>query len=390
MSLAGQGNINPPRFGWANWQIASKYIESQARMRQMCGSEQNLDVDRPMMQTFVNRIGKYGLLYFPPGSPDIPADTVCPWVCARFILDMAAWHERDGNPAWVERIHAMAQGLARIAIQRFDYAYYPLESSYSAASDSWVFTHRPGGRHQFYPYTPPDEPAKDQQGIEGSVKFDMGTTVRGLIKAYQLTGDEQLLEMSRKIVTWCLLPNMWNDGWEWGIAGHEHGLFEGHFHGNAMPLRGMLDYAIAADDERIKQFVREAYEHGRMTGLARMGWFPAWTTPERFGRPEWVKTLAETCGIADMLALAVALSDAGVGDYWDDVDHYVRNQLTEYQFTDPELLASIEAAARSKVPKQNVDLKASMGGDTRDVRERMLGSFGGAGICYYFDITGGG
>ena len=59
MSLAGQGNINPPRFGWANWQIASKYIESQARMRQMCGSEQNLDVDRPMMQTFVNRIGQY-------------------------------------------------------------------------------------------------------------------------------------------------------------------------------------------------------------------------------------------------------------------------------------------------------------------------------------------
>jgi hypothetical protein len=390
MNLAGQGNINPPHFNWLNWQISSKYIEAQVRMRQMCGSQENLNVDHAMMQTFVNRIGEYGLLYFPPASPDIPQDTVCPWVCSRFILDMAEWHQRDGNPIWIERIHAMALGLAHIAVERYDYAFYPLESSYSAKSNSWVFTNRPGGHHQYYPYTPPDEPAKDQQGIEGSVKFDMGTTVRGLVKAYKLTGDEQLLEISRKIVTWCLLPTMWNDGWQWGLSGQEHGLFEGHFHGNTMPLRGTLDYGVAAGDQKIIGFVREAYEHARMLGLARIGWFPAWTTPERFGRPAWVKTISETCAIADVLTLAVALTDAGVGDYWDDVDHYVRNQLAEQQFIDSDLLASIEAAARTKVPVQKLDTKSKMGLDTQDVRERMIGSFGGAGICYYFDITGGG
>ncbi|MFN8008513.1 MAG: hypothetical protein U0V70_16130 [Terriglobia bacterium] len=35
-----------------------------------------------------------------------------------------------------------------------------------------------------------------------------------------------------------------------------------------------------------------------------------------------------------MIGIAVKLSDAGVGDYWDDVDRWVRNQFTEQQLTD--------------------------------------------------------
>ena len=39
----------------------------------------------------------------------------------------------------------------------------------------------------------------------------------------------------------------------------------------------------------------------------------------------------EGCAVADMTLLAILLSDGGVGDYWDDVDQYVRNQLIEHQ-----------------------------------------------------------
>ena len=66
-----------------------------------------------------------------PGSVDIPPNTVCPWVSGRIILDMAAWHGFDGNPVWIDRIRNMARDLDRIAIQRFDYAYYPLVSCHS-------------------------------------------------------------------------------------------------------------------------------------------------------------------------------------------------------------------------------------------------------------------
>jgi len=34
------------------------------------------------------------------------------------------------------------------------------------------------------------------------------------------------------------------------------------------------------------------------------------------------------------IALGVRLSDAGLGDYWDDVDALVRNRLIEQQYVD--------------------------------------------------------
>ena len=42
----------------------------------------------------------------------------------------------------------------------------------------------------------------------------------------------------------------------------------------------------------------------------------------------------ETCGLADYIHLAVLLSEAGVGDYWDDIDRTARNQLLENQYRD--------------------------------------------------------
>src|SRR5262249_23440171 len=153
--------------------------------------------------------------------------------------------------------------------------------------------------------------------------------------------------ISRLIVNWCLLPGMWEDGWQFGSPGYEHGLFAGHFHGNTAAILGMLDYAVAAHDKKILEIVREAYEHGRQIGMANMGWFPVWTTPDRFGRPGWIQSVCDNCTVADMCALAIALSEAGVGDYWDDIDHYVRNQLTEAQLIDRKRLESIAQACSS-------------------------------------------
>jgi hypothetical protein len=305
------------------------------------------------------------------------------------MLTMAAWHERDGNAAWPELIREMGHGLDEIAIRRHDYAYYPLESGYSTRGE-WTFTRRGAGRCEFFPYTPPEEPAREQAGHEGTVKFDMAVPIRGLVKCYHLTGDERALDVARRLANFCLLPTMWQDGWEYGICGHEHGIWAGHFHGNVMALRGLLDLAVAAGDQKLKDIVREAYEHGRRAGLARVGWFPGWITPERFGRierlGEWIKRVAETCGIADILALAVALSDAGIGDYWDDVDHFVRNQLVEQQLVDGERLRSISECAAATLPEREIAPAVVAGlpgqeiavdlGATEDVIERTVGGFG--------------
>ena len=188
---------NPPCFKWANW-LTYKWIEALARMRTMSGHEQNLDVEQAMMQAFVDRIGPHGLLYYPSLSPDQPPNTAYAVGCGRMMLAMAAWHDRDGDPRWLDLMKNMARGLDRMAIRRFHYAYFPLESGY-AADGSWAFTRRGGGRAEYFPYTPPDEPAREQQGHEGTVKFEAGTVIRGLVRTYEMTGDESCLDLARRL-----------------------------------------------------------------------------------------------------------------------------------------------------------------------------------------------
>ena len=363
-------HTNPPYFAWPNW-LTSKWLEALPRMRRMTGDDRNLDVEAEMMQACLTQIGPDGLLYYPATSPDVPPGTAYPMVCARMILAMAAWHERDGNAEWVERIRAMAGGLAAIAIRRGHYAYYPVESGY--AGGTWSYTQRGGGRTEHFPYSPPDEPSREQQGHEGTVKFDVAVPVRALVRAFRITGDEALLDAARRLAAFCLLPSMWEDGAVLGIAGHEHGLFAGHFHGNMMAVRGLLELAIATGDSRLKGLVREAYEHARRAGIARIGWFPAWVQPERFGRPASLHGACETCGIADMIALGVAMSDAGMGDYWDDVDACLRNQLVEQQVTDADRVQAMHGHVKETQPRLTVQ---SVLGATDDVIERSMGGFG--------------
>ena len=151
---------------------------------------------------------------------------------------------------------------------------------------------------------------------------------------------------------------MWEDGWQWNIAGHQHGLFAGHFHGNIVALRGLLDLAVATGDQALKTLVHEAYEHACRSGLRRVGWFPGWITPERFGRlgdiAAWLKEACEGCSIGDMVGLAVALSDAGVGDYWDDVDGFVRNQLVEHSLWTRSAWRQSLNHARANQPRQSL------------------------------------
>ena len=74
-------------------------------------------------------------------------------------------------------------------------------------------------------------------------------------------------------------PQMWEEG------GAERGDFAGHWHGNLWSLQALLEYALAAKDERAQRIVVRAYEHARRNGVVEMGWFPSWLKPEKFKRP---------------------------------------------------------------------------------------------------------
>ncbi|MDP7398194.1 MAG: hypothetical protein QF541_15080, partial [Lentisphaeria bacterium] len=53
-----------------------------------------------------------------------------------------------------------------------------------------------------------------------------------------------------------------------------------------------------------------------------------------------------------MVALGIRLSDAGVGDYWDNVDSLVRNQLVEGQLVRADLLQAISDISPERPPEK--------------------------------------
>jgi hypothetical protein len=343
-----------PRLGGLTWNLPAKDARVLPLLHAMTGSAHNLDVERGLMAALLAQIGEDGLAYSPLSNEGAEAGTAYPYPNGMLALAMLNWHERDGDPAWLERFRRLTTTLARIAIRVEDRAYWPPESSYRP-DGSWAYTTRGTAK---IPYQPPEEPYLEQQGTEGCVKYEQAAPLRALVARYRLDGDAEALDVARRVVRFMLKPGMWEDTGAEGYAGHEHGIFAGHFHGNLTALHALLDMALATDDAGLKQFVREGYDHARRTGIARMGWFPGWLRPTAHHRDARLFLDSETCGVADMLVLAVKLTDAGLGDYWDDVDAIARNHLVAQQITDLDQMRDLGGGT----PEKDAMLERLLGG----------------------------
>ncbi len=338
-----------------NWDILCKNVRALPMMRTMSGSRLNLDVEIEMMRAMLDQTGEDGQIYYPDHDFHHPKNTSLPWFNGLAMLAMQLWYERDGNDAWRDWIALVCDGLKEAAIEVEDRAYFPPECSRNPdGSWNWTLRHEPA-----FPYKPPEEPSFDQQGYEGSVKFEESQSYRALVKYYEMSGDERAMEVARKVGRFVMKPSMWEDTSEDGYPGHEHGIWAGHVHGNITNLHAMLDLAVAEDDARLKQIVREGYDHAVRNGIVRMGWFPSWTLPEKYRRHAPYHSVDETCGMADIVVLAAKLTDAGLGDYWDDVDAIVRNHLGTHQMVDLDLMRRA----------------AEVGPEHDEVLKRYMGSF---------------
>ena len=164
------------------------------------------------------------------------------------------------------------------------------------------------------------------------------------------------MELAGKLVRFYTKPQFWAD-WEKGdypgIVGAEHAHWRGHLHGHANTLRAILEYAIATNDSRLKQFVRDGYEWARQMEIARIG----------------LVGDGQGCGCGRLIGLAVKLSYAGVGDYWEDIDLYIRNHGVEMQFTpeDKHFLQQL-GVGKPEAPK-------FPGATTKDVVETTVGGY---------------
>jgi hypothetical protein len=141
---------------------------------------------------------------------------------------------------------------------------------------------------------------------------------------------------------------------------------------------GLLEYAIARNDARVKRFVGDFYEYTRNLGISRIGYFPAvvGTKEKLLGPDSWesrhpsasTAIAMEGCCLAEMICIAIALCDAGVGDYWDDVDQYVRNHFAEMQLLRKDLMEEVSLAGPESKIRPGTQI-------TDDVIERQVGAF---------------
>ncbi len=308
-------------------------------LRTMCGSREYLEQQKGIVGPLVDQVLSYAarrssskVFYVGPGL-------------GISISFMPGYYEQTGDRRWLEVMRRGGEQLAHDAIRVQDRAYYPPES-WPDANGVWRFADERGKPR--IPYTPPDEPYLDQQGFEGDVKWENCWALRGWVRIHECTHEPQWLEMAQKLRRFLMKPTMWEQPNDPVRPGYQHGIWGGHFHANMGTLQGLLDLAVATNDYDLKRIVREGYEHALANGIVRMGWFPCWTTPEKYGRPGWLLGENEACAVADLMILAVKLTDAGLGDYWDDVDSIVRNHLTELQFADEDRLVAVGGeAARS-------------------------------------------
>jgi len=396
MTMYGLVRFCSPRPHLAHWASAEtlcdpKFAESFPLMRLMCGSDQYLDLEVRFRQELVSRIqdGLYWDRYTPerPWRNDYAPtfygkgkdeDFATLPGTGRMIRALLVWRELGDNSTETEQaIGSLVHGLRRIAVCRDDYCYYPEKGGWgepcSYPRSGWLNT---------------DEAQSETEGGEGAITCMQAHQIYGAAHYYAESQDPVALDLCARLSRYCMLPKFWggipdpNTARE-RIAGHvampkpeppftagsELGHWFSHFHARAITLRGLLEYASIAGDERIAEFVRRSYEFTLTRGIPRMGWIN--TYPGRLNQ-------MESCALGDLVALGIRLSDAGLGDYWDDVDAFTRNQLVEQQLLCIEDLQQVTAQFADKDWQPGNPHPGELCFD--NVLERSLGLFAGMGM----------
>ena len=290
-----------------------KAAETMAYLRLMTGSKVGLEREEKMLDMMVSMFGEDGL-HWVAGSPDkpwlnIPEPFVMVHGQGRMLRAMIAWYQYTENSVWLEKTDGLIQGIDKIVEHKDDYAYFPVFGRYKGDYLRSCYVKAGWGDTV--------EPTHEKFGEEGSLFNHQGHVPGAIATSFLLSRNDKALRLSRELTHFLTKPKFWAD-WKNGeypeIVGAEHAHWNGHWYGHINTLRAILDYAVATNDTRLMLFAREGYEWARRKRLARIGYFGS-----------------QGCAGGRIIGLAVKLSYHGIGDYWEDVDQYIRNHGVEMQ-----------------------------------------------------------
>ena len=332
-------------------------------LRIITGSDLKPQVDKAWMQVALKSVGPDGLAYVPlNGLPwsrlhvafsepvwrsdgtstnannlDV-AFVTTPAKCGRTIGTMTVYYLRDKNPMWKAAAEKMIQRLKELTVDRGEYVYIP--------------------RGGLEPHAKFGSQAVMPTGYD-AIDYGNVRMIQGLSQYYAATGYEPARQFAAKLTQFAMGPaesfdaegrflfsevekNFIKDQY----PGIERGKFGGHFHVHTIALASILEYGVVTKDPQTLEFVRKSYEWAKTQGSSLVGFFPEMVLGGHY-------TGAEGCEIGDMIGIAVKLTQAGVGDYWDDADRWLRNQFAEQQVTDGSWVPGVAATQKGKPVEYN-------------------------------------
>ncbi len=227
----------------------------------------------------------------------------------RQLAWLAIQYRQTKDSMWKELGEAAIQRALNAAVHQDDYCYFPHDAD-GTMPTSWAATYQ-------------------------------GWTLQGVTQFYMATGSEAALELAGKLARYLKDHAGVFDTNGRFLARHGESIPLSppsrlgpalHFHHNGNAMEALTEYAWASGESEFAEFVKKCYEYARSLSDSSplIGFFQEYIDdwPDHRGVID-----CETCCVVDMLLTALWMTKAGVGDYWDDIDRYLRNQFAEMQMT---------------------------------------------------------
>ena len=335
--------------------IPAKFLEALVACRLGSGSPQNIEVDRGVLDAQLSFIGDDGLTYCPTDTlPELPGRRPFSevWGEGRLLLALSMLAQVDDDPRWAEAGKRKVDRFLELSRQKDGFRFL------------WQAAYGPGEN----PPPDADEPSTPRKGVSladhdpfFSIIYSTGALGHGAGLLYRITGYEPALELSEGLARWALARVFTREDGRWDFY---------HFHHSLYSLMAVCEYAVASGDRAALERVDACYRWAREMGDPLIGYFPEYMpgSDPYLGRKG---NTTEACEVADMLFLALYLTREGMGDYWDDVDRWMRNVHAESQMLDDGWVDAIpdDYLLSEPHPRRYVD--------SRDVAARSVGSFWG-------------
>ena len=327
--------------------------------RIVTGSEQRMEVDDDWRQAWLEWLEATPVMHGPEGGRQLE------WVAINFRYAQGA-----NRAAWEELIGRVLARLKQAAIAHEDGAWIAASAGIPEDGFADVDAARQRMEKVLAKNTSGDRPV-------GWDATKLTWTLQGLSAVYRETRNQQALRLAGRIARYLKKDGeiIAADGRL--LAGHEADRPVVHWHHSFQVAVACAEYGAVTGDEEFLEFAELIYRHGLSLGHAETGFAPEYCYGQYPREQDFDDN--EGCCTSDLVHVALRLALAGQSDYWDDVDRFVRNQLSALQLTDTRWFYEMPAN-RGKWSYPDAEVEARVA--------PLVGQFGGWATMNEWQVPG--